>query len=233
MTRLARGRDHALPAREEEQHHPNDHRDVRDVEDGPVAHVDEIDDVPARRAVEHVAERAGHDHREPQVVQHRRAHARPSPRDEHERQRERARREQPRPGRGHGSAVEQAERSVVVLRIAQLEEPARERHGARREPSLCRELRPVVAPHEAEHQGQDEQATESGGVRPILCLFVVVLLGCPPNTEGKGKGEGTSSSACAKVGDSCTFAPGKLGTCVSRVDCNDPGPACLVCQSQH
>lgn len=35
-------------------------------------------------------------------------------------------------------------------------------------------------------------------------------------------------AACTKVGDSCMFAPGKLGLCVEPVN----GGA-LICQSQH
>jgi len=36
-------------------------------------------------------------------------------------------------------------------------------------------------------------------------------------------------ATCAKVGDPCTFSPGKLGLCVESTD----GSARLVCQSQH
>jgi hypothetical protein len=36
-------------------------------------------------------------------------------------------------------------------------------------------------------------------------------------------------ATCTKVGDSCTFSPGKLGLCVESA--NDS--SVLVCQSQH
>ncbi len=36
-------------------------------------------------------------------------------------------------------------------------------------------------------------------------------------------------ATCAKAGNACTFAPGKLGLCVESVGA---GPA-LICQSQH
>lgn len=36
-------------------------------------------------------------------------------------------------------------------------------------------------------------------------------------------------ASCSRLGDSCTYAPGKLGVCVEPVD----GKRGLVCQSQH
>jgi hypothetical protein len=36
-------------------------------------------------------------------------------------------------------------------------------------------------------------------------------------------------ATCMKAGDSCTFSPGKLGTCVKAAG----GNTSLVCQSQH
>lgn len=62
-------------------------------------------------------------------------------------------------------------------------------------------------------------------MRRAACLLALVLLGCPPKTDEK------APSACTKVGDTCTVAAGKLGTCVAKDDCT--GSACLVCQSQH
>jgi hypothetical protein len=54
----------------------------------------------------------------------------------------------------------------------------------------------------------------------------MLLFGCPPKAEQKATPVG-----CQKVGDSCEFSPGKLGTCVARDDCHDAN--CFVCQSQH
>lgn len=70
----------------------------------------------------------------------------------------------------------------------------------------------------------------------FLAALALALFGCPPASD-KAASDGGSPAAlakplgCAKVGDSCEFAPGKLGSCVHVDDCtNEP---CLVCQSQH
>lgn len=51
-----------------------------------------------------------------------------------------------------------------------------------------------------------------------------LLSGCP---ESKKTAE--PPTTCAKVGDSCTYAPGKLGLCIEPAD----GSGKLICQSQH
>lgn len=55
------------------------------------------------------------------------------------------------------------------------------------------------------------------------------LLGCPP--DDKKSPAPSASGACEKVGQSCEFSPGKLGTCVQKDDCKTGN--CFVCQSQH
>lgn len=65
----------------------------------------------------------------------------------------------------------------------------------------------------------------------LLLVFSVVLLGCPPPNKTERKD--VAPLVCAKVGQSCEVAPGKLGTCVMNDRCVDPTPACFVCQSQH
>jgi hypothetical protein len=70
----------------------------------------------------------------------------------------------------------------------------------------------------------------AGGFRtfsPIACGLVVVIAGCRPATERRD----ASASECARVGQTCEIAAGKLGTCVQRDDCT--AGSCLVCQSQH
>lgn len=67
-------------------------------------------------------------------------------------------------------------------------------------------------------------------MRPFLLCCAVLLLGCPP-AEKKAPPEG--KAACAKVGQTCEYSPGKLGTCVTKDGCEGQGPACFVCQSQH
>lgn len=58
----------------------------------------------------------------------------------------------------------------------------------------------------------------------------IVLLGCPPATK-REVSEKAEAGACQRVGDSCEYSPGKLGTCVAKDDC--PSGSCLTCQSQH
>lgn len=60
-------------------------------------------------------------------------------------------------------------------------------------------------------------------------LLAVVLLGCPP--DDKRSPAPTAAGGCQKVGQSCEFSPGKLGTCVQKDDCKAGN--CFVCQSQH
>jgi hypothetical protein len=65
--------------------------------------------------------------------------------------------------------------------------------------------------------------------RGALTGAVVALLGCPP--DDKKAPAPTPSGACEKVGQSCEYSPGKLGTCVQKDDCKAGN--CFVCQSQH
>ena len=67
-------------------------------------------------------------------------------------------------------------------------------------------------------------------MRRILICCAVLLLGCPPSEKKEAPAE---KGSCAKIGQSCEYAPGKLGTCVMKDGCTDPAPACFVCQSQH
>jgi hypothetical protein len=66
-------------------------------------------------------------------------------------------------------------------------------------------------------------------IRGVLLSAVLALLGCPP--ADKKAPAPTPSGACEKVGQSCEYSPGKLGTCVQKDDCKSG--ACFVCQSQH
>lgn len=63
----------------------------------------------------------------------------------------------------------------------------------------------------------------------LAALLAATLLACPP--EDKKAPAPTPSGACEKVGQSCEFSPGKLGTCVQKDDCKTGN--CFVCQSQH
>ena len=64
----------------------------------------------------------------------------------------------------------------------------------------------------------------------VLFLFATTLLACPP--DDKKSPAPKASGACEKVGQTCEFSPGKLGTCVAKDDCMK-APPCFVCQSQH
>jgi hypothetical protein len=68
-------------------------------------------------------------------------------------------------------------------------------------------------------------------MRPLVVGFAIVLFGCPPAEKGEKKE--TSPTACTKVGQTCEYSAGKLGTCVQKDGCTEQGPACFVCQSQH
>jgi hypothetical protein len=64
--------------------------------------------------------------------------------------------------------------------------------------------------------------------KAMLCLiFGLLAAGCPES----GKPRSAEPKRCERFGDTCDFAPGKLGACVQKDDCT--GSNCLVCQSQH
>ena len=60
--------------------------------------------------------------------------------------------------------------------------------------------------------------------------FAVLLMGCPPDDK-KNPASSSPTKACEKVGQSCEYSPGKLGSCVVKDGCQ--GDGCFVCQSQH
>lgn len=63
----------------------------------------------------------------------------------------------------------------------------------------------------------------------LFALATTTLFGCPP--DDKKAPPPAAAKACEKVGQSCEYSPGKLGTCVQKDDC--PTGSCFVCQSQH
>lgn len=63
------------------------------------------------------------------------------------------------------------------------------------------------------------------GAATMLTLSAAPLLaGCPSDRTKSAEPPAT----CAKVGDICTFSPGKLGLCVESADGSS-----ILCQSQH
>jgi hypothetical protein len=68
------------------------------------------------------------------------------------------------------------------------------------------------------------------GMRSLLISVALALCGCPPSGPGSKSSEPVTT--CTAVGQSCLFAPGKLGLCVERTPPCD-GAGCILCQSQH
>jgi hypothetical protein len=68
-------------------------------------------------------------------------------------------------------------------------------------------------------------------VRALALVAGMTLVACPPSS-GSGAGSSEPVTTCTRAGQSCLFAPGKLGLCVERTPPCE-GNDCLVCQSQH
>jgi hypothetical protein len=78
-------------------------------------------------------------------------------------------------------------------------------------------------------------------VRALACA--AALLGaCKENgasssSSGNGGASGGAAgpvAVCAKEGEQCRYAEGKIGLCTARADgCDGGGEACLVCMSLH
>ena len=61
-----------------------------------------------------------------------------------------------------------------------------------------------------------------------VLLLALLLAGCPPRSDER---KPSARPPCTSFGQTCEFAPGKLGTCVRRENCS--AGDCYVCQSQH
>lgn len=59
-------------------------------------------------------------------------------------------------------------------------------------------------------------------LRHVVAVGCLLLVACP------GQKTAPPKEKCEKVGESCAYAPGKLGVCIEAAS----GGA-LVCQSQH
>jgi hypothetical protein len=60
-------------------------------------------------------------------------------------------------------------------------------------------------------------------------VLTIALLVCACSDKAARKT--AAPKPCEHFGQTCEFAPKKLGTCVEKPNCT--GPGCLVCQSQH
>ena len=71
------------------------------------------------------------------------------------------------------------------------------------------------------------------GAIALAAALASVAPGCqsPSRAERDAAAPSAAPSACEKLGAPCTFAPGKLGTCV-EVE-RPEGASAFVCQSQH
>jgi hypothetical protein len=61
----------------------------------------------------------------------------------------------------------------------------------------------------------------------VWLLAPLVLVACRQRADSKA----AAPAACKEFGQTCEYAPGKLGSCVVKDDCK--GSNCFVCQSQH
>ncbi len=69
-------------------------------------------------------------------------------------------------------------------------------------------------------------------MKSFFGFLAIAVLACQaPAQNHADAAAGDPPTACTKLGAPCTFAPGKLGSCV-EVEHID-GPAAFVCQSQH
>ena len=71
--------------------------------------------------------------------------------------------------------------------------------------------------------GRLARVTGQTAPRLLGSIALVFLPACPSKSQKVPR--------CEKFGQSCQYAPGKLGSCVYKTDCTRPD--CLVCQSQH
>jgi hypothetical protein len=63
----------------------------------------------------------------------------------------------------------------------------------------------------------------------VACLAFIA--GCPSSQGAAGaSADAQAAQPCLRVGQTCEYAPNKLGSCVQRDNCTQD---CLVCQSQH
>jgi hypothetical protein len=65
---------------------------------------------------------------------------------------------------------------------------------------------------------------------PLLAAALALLAACPSSQDGARPSGDAQAPACTRIGQTCEFAPNKLGSCVQRDNCTTD---CLVCQSQH
>jgi hypothetical protein len=65
---------------------------------------------------------------------------------------------------------------------------------------------------------------------PLAPLLLLALLAACSRPTANGDAP-VDPSACAKEGQQCTFAAGKVGMCTAKGDCD--GGFCFTCMSLH
>ena len=63
----------------------------------------------------------------------------------------------------------------------------------------------------------------------LVCI-TLLLAACQTRSDSSAPTPASTAPKCTHVGQTCEFAPNKLGSCVMRDNCSED---CLVCQSQH
>ena len=71
--------------------------------------------------------------------------------------------------------------------------------------------------------------------RPSAAIaLAMAAAGCPPASVAGGIDAGQRAlPTCTKAGDTCDFAPGKIGVCTEPVAGCQGGANCYVCTSLH
>ena len=70
----------------------------------------------------------------------------------------------------------------------------------------------------------------SAGAIAVAIATAITVAGCRSAPDGARPSSDAQAAPCRKVGQTCEYAPNKLGSCVQRDNCTAD---CLVCQSQH
>jgi len=67
-----------------------------------------------------------------------------------------------------------------------------------------------------------------------LLAVSVGASGCPPPSSSSRADAGRASGAvCVHAGDTCDYAPGKIGVCTEKVEGCQGVATCYVCASLH
>ncbi len=71
--------------------------------------------------------------------------------------------------------------------------------------------------------------SELAVVSMLAAAALTLATGCQ-SPATRSSGTDAAAAPCTRVGQTCEYAPNKLGSCVMRDNCVAD---CLICQSQH